>query len=382
MVSDHSFQVHANDGLGPKLGNTARGKTSYFIPEKRLHHASATGRSLQPILLVCYHNPFTTDRATKPIQEQLGAWLVPSATRSAIFGAIMKRAFLLPILTTLLASSTLGQIATLSNGSLTVLEGTTVRFVGPMTFAIAAGATVENNGVIDLGSEATLVEPVGGPIIGSGTERSITSNGGPFTSETPGGLGLTMSSAVAASPVEVVRGHVPFELPEGDLGIARWYELNSISGSDLEVTMRYDATELNGLLADQLSAFRSNSESGPWSIMITDNDPVQYSLSASYAYPWGLQTAFDQDVITSSQTLVVADGFSVWPTMVIDVLHITSLNGSPIATLEVLDGLGRAVPFDRMNNSVDQSTVGCTGLGAGAYFLRVNGNRVFKFRKA
>ncbi len=294
----------------------------------------------------------------------------------------MKRALLFPLLTTLLAASTCGQSATLNSGALTVLEGTTVRFVGPFSFEILAGASVENNGVIDLGSEATLIEPAGGPIVGSGTERSITSNGGPFTNTSPGGLGLTMTSALAASPVEVVRGHVPFELPEGDLGLARWYELNSISGSDLELTMHYDATELNGLQAEELSAFRSDSENGPWSIMITENDPVQYSLSTSYAYPWGLLSAFDQDVVTASPTLVVADGFSVWPTMVVDVLHVTSLQGPAINTLEVLDGLGRVLPFQRMDHGVDHGVIDCVGLVAGAYFLRVNGNRVFKFRKA
>ena len=60
----------------------------------------------------------------------------------------------------------MGQSMVLVSGSMTIQEGTLLRLEGPITWTIEPGASVSNSGVIDLGTEATLVEPLGGPIQG------------------------------------------------------------------------------------------------------------------------------------------------------------------------------------------------------------------------
>ncbi|HQW40381.1 MAG TPA: hypothetical protein PK149_04410 [Flavobacteriales bacterium] len=275
-----------------------------------------------------------------------------------------------------------GQQMRLISGTVTVAEGTTVALEGPLEWTIDPGATVVNNGLISLGETAKIFEPVGGPITGAGTETAVLTAIVPYSNEEPGNLGLDLSSSSGPSPITVVRGHIPREFPEGDSSIGRWFELQSgpmVNGS-IDVVLTYDPSELYGLPPGNLSLFSSGDMTGPWSLMASAPDVGSNSVSGNWFQPGGYITAFDMDAPTPVPTLVVQNGFNVFPTVVNDVVHVVALDHQPIESLELFDGIGRTVPVDPIRSGVDHVQVVLTGLGVGAYFLRLNNQHVFKLR--
>lgn len=278
----------------------------------------------------------------------------------------------------------MGQSMVLVSGSMTIQEGTLLRLEGPITWTIEPGASVSNSGVIDLGTEATLVEPLGGPIQGLGTERATLEANAPFANLVPGGLGLQMTSSDASGPFTIVRGHVPFVLPEGDHSIARWYSIASPSSpsASMDLVMQYDESELGLLEESVLSVFKASTEVGPWTTVAGSLDTDANTLAFSQQYPWAINTAFDEDAPTLSPTLIAQNGFEIWPTVVEDVLNIVSRSQQPIELIEVFDGMGRVVPKVQQGRSTAHHVLEMNGLASGTYFLRVNGSQVFKFRRA
>lgn len=295
----------------------------------------------------------------------------------------MRTRFTPALLTLLIASMAQSQPMTLVTGSVTIQEGTTVRFDGPLIWTLSAGTSVTNNGTIELGAQASLVEPAGGPISGSGTERAVLDNAPPYTSVNAGGLGLELTNSTVPPPIEVVRGHLPFILPEGDPSIERWYAISSAEAqvSSLAVSLGYDASELNGLQANALSLFHSQTEAGPWSALASVVDAN--TISGSIQYPWGLLTAFDANAPTSSSSLVARSGFHVWPTLATDQLNIVALDGALVKQCEVFDAVGRAALPKRSGSFGPSLLLNVSALAPGSYYLRLNGGEaVIKFRKA
>jgi len=276
-----------------------------------------------------------------------------------------------------------GQNAALSSGSLTVVEGTTLRLDGPVALTIASGAQLVNNGVIDLGENATLVEQEGDPITGAGTEVARSQGTGPFNALEPGGLGLIITSSGAIGPVEVVRGHVPFMLPAGVPSIARWYRINSGTdeGGTLQLLMTYDESELNGLLEGSMNVFGSGSELGPWSALATTSDPGANTLSAIHQYPWALITAFDENASILSPTLSAEHAFHVWPTVLDGAVNIVSRKNEVVHSIELFDGLGRSVPVVLLYRSGSTVIVDTRSLSSGLHVIRVNGSSTFDLIK-
>jgi len=270
----------------------------------------------------------------------------------------------------------------LISGTVNVVEGTTVTLEGPLEWTIDAGAAVVNNGLISLGETAKIFEPASGPVTGIGTETAVMTAIVPFANEEPGNLGLDLSSTNGPSPITVVRGHIPREFPEGDSSIGRWYELQTtpmLDGS-IDVVLAYDATELNGLAPNSLSLFSSGDTTGPWNLLASIPDAGNNTVSGSWFQPGGFLSAFDMDAPTPVPTLVVQNGFNVFPTVVNDVVHVVALDHQPIDRLELFDGIGRTVPIDPIRSGVDHVQVELPSLGTGAYFLRLNNQHVFKLR--
>ena len=112
----------------------------------------------------------------------------------------MERNLVLMALALVAQHLALGQQMTLQRGNLSVAEGTRINLNGPLLWTIAPGATVVNNGEIDLGSEATLNETLGAPITGTGIERSNTELPIAFTAVEPGGLGAPPAAAHMLKP--------------------------------------------------------------------------------------------------------------------------------------------------------------------------------------
>ncbi|MEZ4791282.1 MAG: T9SS type A sorting domain-containing protein [Flavobacteriales bacterium] len=277
-----------------------------------------------------------------------------------------------------------GQTVDLTGGSLRVSPGTSLRFEGPVTFSIQPGAEVVNDGLIDLGSAATLVEPAGGPITGTGTEVAQIDLDGPIGNEEPGGLGLSLTTDFPAGPVTIIRGHLPRAFPEGDPSIKRWFRIDAPSATAgmANITIAYDPTELNGLSSDAIGLFRSDALDGPWDPLASTNDPVTHLVLGSVTAPFGIYTAFDVNAPTASPSLLATNGLHVWPTLTSELLFIHSTDGTPLGPILVFDGLGRSMPLTAQSATADLVSLDVAGLAAGAYYIRVGDRAIVKFRKA
>lgn len=272
----------------------------------------------------------------------------------------------------------------LGSGTLTVAEGTALRMEGPVTFTISTGAVVQNNGTIDLGSEAVLAEPLNWPIVGTGREVADLDAIAPFAGLEPGGLGLTLSTASGIAPLSVERWHSVLTLPGGEASIARWYQFtgNDQGPGSLDLSFRYDPTELNGLSAADLAMFTISTENSPWwNDLASAADAGAFTVTANHSAPWAVVALFDSDAPTTISDRSEVDGFRAWPTEVRSSMIVAHTAGTLIRTLEVFDGAGRRVPFraDVPNTWVSMAM---ESLAPGAYFLRINGVSVIKFRKA
>lgn len=290
----------------------------------------------------------------------------------------------------LLASAFIGhhfavaQQMTLQGGNLTIAEGTRINLNGALLWTIAPGATVVNNGEIDLGAEATLNETLGAPITGTGIERSNTELPAAFTAVEPGGLGLTLSAGSGIGPVEVVRGHQPIVLPSGDQSVARWFAVDAPPqpGLELQLTFGYDPSELNGLEGSNLVLHTASSGTAPWVPLPSFPNAAAYEVGAIDQSPWALYTAFDADAETRVDDRLIPP-FRAWPTVVDEAITIAALAEERIATLEVLDAAGRLLLDGSPRTAPGaQHRLDLQGLPAGALFLRINGLHVIKLIKA
>ena len=149
-----------------------------------------------------------------------------------------------------------------------------------------------------------------------------------------------------------------------------------------DITIAYDASELNGLSSDAIGLFRSDMLDGPWNPLASTNDPVDHLVQASVAAPWGVYTAFDVNAPTASPSLVATNGLHVWPTLTSEQIFIHSTDGTPLGPVVVFDGLGRSLAIPSRTSSHDLVELDVAHLAAGAYYVRVGDRAVVKFRKA
>ncbi|MCB0769682.1 MAG: T9SS type A sorting domain-containing protein [Flavobacteriales bacterium] len=295
----------------------------------------------------------------------------------------MCRSLLVVLFASVLAGTSFSQTMDLSSGNLTVLSGTSLRFLGPIEWTISNAATVVNDGTIDLGSEARLIEAEGAPIIGSGSEHAVLEATPPYAMLEPGGLGLSISVDDGPGTVDVTRGHSRQVLHTSDLSIARWFLVSAEgqTGQDLDLELRYDPTELNGLDDADLLLFEALSDVGPWGALPSTVDVDARTVSSTDQYPWAYITAFDRNAVAGSPELNHPDGFVIHPTIVENVLWITATGLEQISTLVIFDGSGRTVQDPTPKVSGPRAQLDLSGLAPGAYFLRLNERYVLRFQK-
>lgn len=256
---------------------------------------------------------------------------------------------------------------------MTVLPGTRIEVHGPVVWTIAPGAYVENNGEIDLGDAATLIEQQGAPVTGTGTERAFLQLMPPFSTE-PGGLGLTITSADVEGDVEVVRGHVPAQAGNGSESIARWYGISSGMGS-MDLALDADPTELNGIPASELTMHASQDMSGPWAVVENAAYNAPYTVLGTTHGGSVLITAFE-GIVTSTPSEGYEALFTIWPSITDGIVHVQAGNGGPISRWELRDMAGKLVQQgtgDRYDLMLDLS-----GHGPGVYLLAINGTHAAK----
>jgi hypothetical protein len=200
----------------------------------------------------------------------------------------------------------------------------------------------------------------------------------------PGGLGLSISTADGPSMVDVIRGHNQQVLHTSDLSIARWFLISATgqTGQDLDLELRYDPTELNGLDGADLLLFEAISDVGPWGALPSAVDVGARTVSSTDQYPWAYVTAFDRNAVASTPEVNNADGFVIHPTIVESMLTINAVGLEQIRSLAVIDGLGRTVQNPTLPAAGPLARIDLNGLAPGAYFLRVNERHVLRFRKA
>ncbi len=273
---------------------------------------------------------------------------------------------------------------TLSNGSMTIQPGTTLVLQGPITWTIAPGAGVENNGSIELGTESRLVEVDGAPVTGAGTEHCELPLTNGATDLEPGGLGLTLSIPATAGSLVLTRGHLPRSAGGQIESIARWYALEaaSLESVPYSLSFRYDVTELNGLAPDVLSLHSSPSLGGPWADMPTDNDVAGSTLTSGLVGAGIYITAFDPDQTTAISRITPVGPFRVWPTAASDVVHVQELMPMGPVRIEVLDASGKIVSaVQNASFAGGPLNVDVSALPTGCYLLRINTAHVQRFVK-
>lgn len=262
----------------------------------------------------------------------------------------------------------------LLDGTLTVSAGTRIAITGPITWTLAPDAQVVNNGRIELGEEAILVENDAAPIVGLGTEHAIIAQGGAITGFEAGGLGLAITTA-GIGTTEVIRGHQALLNNGVDQSIARWYRLDPppAAGTDLDLLLRYASSELNGLAGTTLALYLGDTQTGPWSFLPSTADGNARTVLATWNGPWSpVITAFLQGITTNVPAMDPAAEFAVWPSPTTDVLWVRGANEG-VQQLQLVDASGRTVRELRKSTVQETATLSLQGLPSGMYLLRVNG---------
>ncbi len=208
----------------------------------------------------------------------------------------MVRAFLLGLGLVPLGSA-LGQMVVPDGTFLLVEAGTSLRVEAPITWTLAAGSLVVNDGEITLGPEAQLDEAPGAAITGFGTERTTHDLSAPVFAADPGGLGGIITSPVPLGNTLVVRGHVPYTDYSGHSSIGRWIDFTPSTNAGLDATLafRYDPIELNGMVeTDQRLHVRATSDI--WWFLPSNVNTSDRTVTTTGLDSLGLFTTFNEDL--------------------------------------------------------------------------------------
>lgn len=290
------------------------------------------------------------------------------------------RATLVPLaIAACLPFSTRGQTMSFGGGQLLVESGTTLTIQGAIDWQLAPDATVVNNGLVDLGGSATVSEPSGAAISGTGMERAQHTASGPWADIVPGGLGLHLSNSSPSAPIIIHRGHVPFTAAGGDASVARWYRIDALSNTDVPVQLvfAYDEDELNDLDEGALVLHASPDPVGNWSDLIGAADPVGNSVSGALQAPFTFVTAYAGDITGVGHEKGDRPALSVWPTVAEDMVRVQCSACTAASRLMVVDASGRAV-LDRTLGA-GPLTIPVDQWKSGMYSLTIAGIGSVKF---
>ncbi len=263
-----------------------------------------------------------------------------------------------------------------------VQPGTTLQLQGPISWELLAGSQVTNDGRIEFQDGALLAEAPGAPIVGSGTEHAWITESSPVNGSQPGGLGLELTSAGPIGPLELVRGHLPFTLGNGDESIARWFKFEEGTPAGLsQLVLHFDSTELNGLFPADLRLHDSEDPSSFWVPMPSGLGVDQVSLIATDLSPRPYITSFHFNSTTGIDELAEM-GIIVFPTITSQHVTISTETDRKIRDLELFDENGKALPLHLIGSIHDRSfALDLSRFENGLFFLRVDRIHTFKLVK-
>lgn len=268
----------------------------------------------------------------------------------------------------------------LVGGTMTVENGTRMVLDGPIQWTIAPSATLVNDGRIELGDLGSVLESLGNPITGVGTEHALFNSLVPAVDIAPGGLGLSLTMNEALGTIELVRGHTVQMEGSGAESIARYFQLLCIPvvGASIDIGFHYDPAELNGSVESDLLLHSGEVLGGPWTAMIGTVDVPVQRITTTWSSPWNFITAFDEDITTGVSAIESTSEFLVWPTVSEDVVHVRSNGGVRLAKIALVDATGRTVELFAPNATEGTFTLSVADQGPGIYMLWLNDKQAFR----
>jgi len=271
-------------------------------------------------------------------------------------------------------------MALLPGTTLEVMGGTTVRVLSPVEWQVQAGATVLNDGTIELAPAATLNEAAGSPINGAGTERIQRTYNAPLVNEDPGGLGLQVSTIASPGTITLERGHAAVMEPGGQEGTGRWFRWTADvnTGLDATVAFAYDPVQLNGVAeADQvLHVLQANSY---WLAIPSSVNTSLDRVEASGLDSLGFLTTFAGALTTGIAERVRAEGAILVPTLADVTVQLIALPTDRERTVQVYDASGKRVLDLRLPAGARRISLDVTGLAPGIYAVHFNSDRELRF---
>lgn len=266
--------------------------------------------------------------------------------------------------------------------TLHVLGGTTVRLPDGLTLAVAPGAAVVNDGLIDLAPTAAIAETPGYPLTGLGVERIRLLVPSPPAALEPGGLGFRITSTSALDSLSVERGHTILSDTSGSAGIARWYRARPQVNDGLaaEIGFRYDLTELQGIAEADLMLYTARQGDSIWQgIPSVVNLPLS-TVFATWLDSLGTYTLFDGSLGTTTPEGAVPADLSAGPNPATDVLDVRA-TARGFRSLTVVDAMGRAVRHQDLSGHRTRHRLPVSDLAPGTYLLRTDDGRSLRFTR-
>lgn len=291
----------------------------------------------------------------------------------------MLRSFLLPCC--LIAATVHGQMVLNSGTAMNVAPGTDIRIEAAVVFDVQTGAALVNDGHIAFGTQASLAEAPGWPIVGVGTESTARYYASPLSATAPAGLGFSFTTALAPDSFVVERGHLPRLNNQNVESIARWYHVRcgTVAGLGATGVLAYDLTELNGIPEAALRMARNGNGGAWWPELSSTLDLGLHTATAALPDSLGWFTLFDDAVISTTGELGALNSvFQLAPTLVAD--HLTVRGTERIGTVALFDAAGKLL---RQMGGAQRNAlrIGTEALSPGAYFIHVNNTHRLRFVK-
>lgn len=230
-----------------------------------------------------------------------------------------------------------------------VEPGTSIVFEGSQSFALPTGASLTNDGVLEFGPQSQLIEDVGSPVSGLGTETTTRTYAAPLAAIEPAGLGLALTTTLAPGNLTLTRGHLPFTDNGGLLTVERWF--NAVpavnTGLNAVVAFRVDPTELNGLTEANL-ILHAQGSGNYWTSYPGTVDLVEHRVTATGLDSLGVFSLFAEISTGVNGPLPAPTDGNAWMkdhlllvdlhAPVTDRVDVIDVNGRTIATATLADG--------------------------------------------
>ena len=270
------------------------------------------------------------------------------------------------------------QLTLHSGTNMWIANGTTVTIPDGHSFELESNSNVENNGILTFLGTASLSEPAGFPIHGTGTETSLSFQSAALSFSQPGGLGLALDQESPIDSLKIIRGHTPRINDQGQHGVNRWYEVIADKwGSTGSLYFFIDDTELNGLATSQLTLHQSNTGVN-WAYIPGTLDPN--NLLAGYPIDsLGIFTLFADSLVSGIEATPEALKLMVYPNPANELVVVSGFKKG--MNIQVYNTNGKLVVLEHSMRSETAIALSVSSLTNGLYLIRVGNEHTLRFLK-